>query len=90
MSFPVAGFRPRRSRFCWAMNFPKLLIRPSSPDSRDRLINSRIVSTVSKAFLGVPVGFYDGLDDSGFCEGAGFLHNGASFHERNFMLMVRG
>jgi hypothetical protein len=41
---PVAGFLPLRGAFFFAENFPNLLIRTSSPDSRVFLISSKIVS----------------------------------------------
>ena len=51
MSSPVAGFRPLRSRFSLTQNLPNPEIRTSSPDARDDLIISRIVSTVFVDFI---------------------------------------
>ncbi len=53
MSSPVAGFLPRRFFFFFTQNLPKPEINTSSPFSRDRLISSKTISTVSKAFLWV-------------------------------------
>ncbi len=48
ISSPVAGFRPLRSDFSFIQNFPKPLIRTSSPDIRVSFIIFRRVSTVSE------------------------------------------
>ena len=49
----VAGFRLFRLAFCFTLNFPKPEINTSSPDSRDRLMSSNNISTVSFDFLRV-------------------------------------
>ena len=53
MSLPVAGFLPFRFAFFLTQNFPKLDMRTPSPVSRERLMSSSIISTVSKAFCWV-------------------------------------
>ena len=56
MGSPVWGFRPRRWRFSWTENLPKLEIRTSSPDSRVCLMTSKTVSTSSvERILGMSV-----------------------------------
>ena len=59
---PVAGFLPRLSRFSLTQNFPKPLIRTSSPDTRLDLISSRRVSTNSTDWTrGYPFAFATAL-----------------------------
>jgi hypothetical protein len=72
MSVPVAGFLPRRFAFFFTQNLPKPEINTSSPDSRDCLIRSSNISTVSiDFFTGESISFCHYVDNMGFSEGAG-------------------
>ena len=50
ISFPVAGFLPRRSAFCFTQKRPKPEINTSSPDSSVDFMSSSKVSMVSTDF----------------------------------------
>ena len=71
ISFPVAGFLPRR--FFLTQNFPKPEIITWSPDSRDCLMSSSNISMVCfyRLFTGESVSFCHCVNYLGFSEGAG-------------------
>lgn len=49
----MAGFRPFRLAFCLTLNFPNPVNSTSSPDSRDCLMSSNNISTISIDFMRV-------------------------------------
>jgi hypothetical protein len=53
MFVPVAGFLPFLLAFCFTQSLPKPEINTSSPDSRDCLMSSSNISTVSIDFFRV-------------------------------------
>ena len=90
MSSPVAGFRPLRSAFFLTQNFPKPEMRTSSPFSRERLMSSSIISTVSKAFCWVyPLDSTTASTMRALIRVPVFGIE-ASFHEVKFTLLAKG
>jgi hypothetical protein len=89
ISSPVAGFLPRRLFFFFTQNLPKPVINTSSPDSKDRLMSSSSISTVSIDFLRVYPIFYATESNMLALVSVPAFGIVASFHERDFKLSVR-